>query len=233
MSSALVISAVVGAGTAAYSANAQKKAAQGQANAIAKTGDLVYDQWKETEARLAPYSDAGKPALEKQQALSGSLGAEKQKAAYDDYVESPGVAWARERGLKGLNQNAAAQGDYRSGNLDKALIDYSQGSALQDFNNYFNRLGSVAGTGLAATQAMAGVGSNAASTQAQIQQNAAEVTAQGKMAETQSYVSGLSSLAGVAGSYYGGGSTNAANAVNNQGSYTNNKGTTFSWGAMQ
>jgi len=185
-------------------AEGSKSAAKTAAGAQRESGEIIYKQFKETEKRLLPYSEGGLKAFEQQQALSGAEGPEAQQAAYDAYAESPGVAFARERGLRGIDRGAAAPGgnDLFSGNVDKARIGYSQGLALQDFNNYWNRLGSVAGTGLAATQAIGGVGSQAAQGQAQAVSNAGLMTAQGQVAAGQSYQSGLSSLGSALGNLY-------------------------------
>lgn len=181
-----------------------KKGAQAAADAQTAAGDQIYKQWKEFEARADPYATGGLPAYEQQQALSGAQGAEAQQAAYDQYVESPGVAFMRERGLRGIDRNAAARGgnDLFGGNVEKAKIDYSQGLALQDFNNYWNRLGSVTNTGLAATQAIGGVGSQAASGQAQLTAGAGQSLAQGRIASGQAYQSGFQNLGTAAGNIY-------------------------------
>ena len=208
MSSAIgwagLASVAVSVGSSVMSANASKSAARTAAGAQKDAGDQIYRQFKETEARLLPYSQGGLKAFKQQQALSGAEGAKAQQDAYNAYVESPGVAFARERGLRGIDRGAAAPGgnDLFSGNVDKARIGYSQGLALQDFGNYWNRLGSVTGTGLAATQAIGNVGSQAAQGQAQMTSNAGLTTAQGQVAAGQSYQSGLSSLGSALGNLY-------------------------------
>jgi len=185
----------------AMSSSAQKKAGREAADAQRESGDLIYKQFKDTEGRLLPYSQGGLGAFKQQQALSGALGRDAQQTAYDAYAESPGVAFLRERGLRGIDRGAAAPGgnDLFSGNVDKARIDYSQGLALQDFSNYWNRLGSVTGTGLAATQAIAGVGSQAAQGQAQAVSNAGLYGAQSKIAQANTYQSAFGDIAGIIG----------------------------------
>lgn len=197
-----IIGTVLTVGSTVYSANKAKSAAQAQANAQIEASDTIYRQFKETERRLAPYSDAGLPAFQKQQALSGALGPAAQEQAYQEYRESPGVAFARERGLQAIDQNAAATGQLISGNRDKRRMEFAQGMALQDFNNYFNRLGTITGTGLAAAQAIGGVGATASQGQAQMQAGAGQSIAAGQLGAAQAYQSGISNVGRALGGYF-------------------------------
>lgn len=203
MSGAIAAGALV-VGSSIYSARQQKKAGEAAARAQEAGGELIYQQFKDTEARLAPYSDAGLPAFQQQQALSGALGPVAQRAAFNAYQESPGVAFLRERGLRGIERSAAAGGDLFGGNVEKAKIDYSQGLALQDFGNYFNRLGAITGTGLAAAQAIGGVGGQAAQGQAQMIAGAGADRAAARIGATNSYMSGLQMLGGGLSGFSGG-----------------------------
>jgi len=191
--------AVVGGSAVAGSAIAakgSKDAARIQSAASERASEQIDQRYRENKEALSPYSSGGIESFKRQQALSGAMGSEAQEGAYQDYRESPGVAFAREQGLRGINQQASATGNLGGGNRLKRLTDYSQGLALQDFNNYFNRLGSVTGVGLGATQALAGVGSQAATGQATMTQNAGIARAQGKLGASQAYSSGLSDLYG-------------------------------------
>lgn len=200
-----LIPAAIGLLGSKSSADAQESAGQTAAQAQTDAADLLYKQFKETEARLLPYSEGGLPAFQQQQALSGALGQEAQQTAYDQYTESPGVAFARERGLRGIERSAAAPGgsDLFGGNVEKAKIDFSQGLAMQDFNNYWNRLGSVTNTGLAATQAIGGVGSQAASGQAQLTAGAGQSLADAGVAKAQTYQSALGNVGEAIGRIWG------------------------------
>jgi len=80
------------------------------------------------------------PGLERVRALVGGLGPEEQAAAFQNFQDSPGVAFLRERGLQGIDRDAAARGGLGGGNRLKALTDFSQGLALQDFNNQLSNL---------------------------------------------------------------------------------------------
>ena len=192
--------AIIGAAVSLFgsklSSDASKSAAQTQASAETEAARIIEKQFKVAEERLAPFVEGSQEAFQKQQAASGALGPEAQQVAFDEFVESPGVAFAREQGLKAINQNASASGTLRSGNTQKALIEYAQGLAEQDYGNYFNRLGTITGTGLAAAQAIAGVGSQAAQGQATQVASAGRTTAAGQVAGAQSYATGIQNAYG-------------------------------------
>jgi hypothetical protein len=105
-------------------------------------------------------------AFNSQQALSGALGADRQAEAFQNFQDSPGVQFLREQGLRGVDQRSASSGGLGGGERLKALTEFSQGLALQDFGNQFNRLGSITGTGLQAAQALGGISGQSGVTQA-------------------------------------------------------------------
>jgi hypothetical protein len=51
----------------------------------------------------------------------------------------PSYLWRLNQGLKGVNASAAAGGGYFSGATGKALNDYAQGSASEEYGQEFNR----------------------------------------------------------------------------------------------
>lgn len=99
---------------------------------------------------LNKWTQPGVAANNMQAALSGAMGNEAQAEAYANFNDSPGQQFLRERGEQAVLRNAAATGGTRGANVMKALSDYGQGMAQQDFQNYFNRAGTVADRGLAA-----------------------------------------------------------------------------------
>lgn len=91
-------------------------------------------------AQLDPFAQAGVGALEQQQALLGLGSPEEQQAAFDQFAESPGQRFIRERAQKSLLRNSAAIGGLGGGNVRSALVEQGAGFAAQDFNNQFSRL---------------------------------------------------------------------------------------------
>lgn len=93
--------------------------------------------------QLDPFAQAGRSALEQQQALLGLGGQEAQDAAFNAFAESPGQRFIRERAQKSLLRNASAIGGIGGGNVRSALVEQGAGFAAQDFGNQFNRLGDL------------------------------------------------------------------------------------------
>jgi hypothetical protein len=77
-------------------------------------------------------------SLDKQQALSGALGKEAQAQAFQEFQESPNVQFLREQGLREVGSGVPT-----GGNRLRELTKFSQGLALQDLQNQFNRLGAT------------------------------------------------------------------------------------------
>jgi len=82
-------------------------------------------------------------ALNQLRAISGSLGPEAQAQAFQAFQDSPGTAFLRERGLRGVDRRAAAGGGLGSGRRLEALTQFSQGLALQDLQRQLGVLGGV------------------------------------------------------------------------------------------
>ena len=120
-------------------------------------------------AQLDPFAQAGVGALEQQQALLGLGTPEQQQQAFDQFAESPGQRFIRERAQKTLLRNSAAIGGLGGGNVRSALVEQGAGFAAQDFNNQFSRLSDLRTAGQnAATNIGQGAlttGGNIASTQ--------------------------------------------------------------------
>lgn len=130
---------------------AEKRAGRKQAEAFGQAGELVSEQFGVTEEQISPFlerqvtPEAGL-SLQKQQAISGALGPEAQAEAFAAFEESPGVAFAREQGVRGIESETAVTGGAGGGDRLRELTRFSQGLALQDLQNQFGRL-SVTGAG--------------------------------------------------------------------------------------
>jgi hypothetical protein len=123
---------------------------------------IVNAQWEETQELLNPYVEGGMDAFKRQMALSGAMGGEAQQAAYDQYKESPGVAFQREQGMRGLESGLSARGGLGGGSRLKALSEFNQGIAMQDFNNQWNRLSGLSAMGQGAATNLASMGQQTA-----------------------------------------------------------------------
>lgn len=119
-------------------------------------------QFDITQGSLQPFQEAGVAALGQQQALLGLGGAEAQQAAFDQFSQSPGQQFLRDRAQKNLLRNSAAIGGLGGGNVRSALVQQGVGFAQQDFQNQFGRLGQLAGQGQAAATNIGQFGAQAA-----------------------------------------------------------------------
>lgn len=81
-----------------------------------------------------------------------------------DFYLSPDYQFAFNRGLGGVQASAAANGMSDSGAARKAEIEFSSGLATQQYQNYANRLMSLAGSGQAAASQQAAANQNYTST---------------------------------------------------------------------
>lgn len=131
-------------------------------NAYRGARDQDYDYTNQAVNALNPFLSGASGAQNQQAALSGALGPEAQAAAFAAFQESPGQKYLREQTERGVLRNAAAMGGIGGGNVMRALQENAMGLAQQDFQNQFNRLGTVAdrGVGVAGAQAnlLSGVG---------------------------------------------------------------------------
>lgn len=85
-----------------------------------------------------------------------------QQNAFAKFQTDPGYQFALDQGSQALQRSAAARGILNSGATAKALTDYGQGMASQQYGNYFQRLQSLAGVGQSATNATGQFGAQSA-----------------------------------------------------------------------
>lgn len=74
----------------------------------------------------------------------------------------PGYSWRLQQGAQGVMNQAAAGSGSLSGPALKALMDYNQGAASQEYSNAFNRFQTQQGNIFQRLTSMAGMGQNAA-----------------------------------------------------------------------
>lgn len=95
---------------------------------------------------LAKLTKFGEDAISKLSVLAGlgAGGTEAQQSAQEALTVDPGYQFRLEQGQKAVRQGLAARG-LGGGQYDKALADYSQGLASQEFANTTNRLMNIIG----------------------------------------------------------------------------------------
>lgn len=227
------IGAIIGGIGAIVGGVAQSRAANKSAQAQQYATDrqievqreqLAFDRQQAAQAQAnlererqerAPWIESGRNALA---GLNYEMGMGGRPANYAGFQATPGYQFRVDQGMDAINQTAAARGMRMGGNTLKALADYNQGQASQEYGNYYNRLAGLAGTGQTAmnqsaglVQAQANVGAGTAArgygyanaVGGALQNNAnAQATSFQKNANAVN--SGLNNLATVYGMYQGG-----------------------------
>ena len=135
---------IIGGG---MNANAARKAGKQQAQSAQLGIDEQRRQFDAMQAGLAPYAKAGQPALEQQQALSGSLGPEAQQAAIQAIQNGPLYSGLARQGEDAILQNASATGGLRGGNTQAALSQFRPNLMNSLIEQQYQRLGGLAGMG--------------------------------------------------------------------------------------
>ncbi len=94
--------------------------------------------------------------------ISTSMEAGGGSPDYSAFYKSPGYDFRFDEGQRAIERSASAKGGLMSGGMGRELTRYGQGFASGEFNNYANRLASLAGIGQTATNATGQLGSNTA-----------------------------------------------------------------------
>ena len=94
--------------------------------------------------------------------ISTSMEAGGGSPDYSAFYKSPGYDFRFQEGIRAIDRSASAKGTLMSGGQQRELTRYGQGFASGEFNNYANRLASLAGIGQTATSATGQLGSNVA-----------------------------------------------------------------------
>lgn len=205
--------AVATVAVGAYSANQQKKGAQGMANA-AQQGSAAEiaeraRQYDLTRSDQAPWLQAGTSALAQMQALNSG--------DFSSFQASPDYEWTFNQGLQALDRSAV--GNLRGGGTDADRMAYGQGMASQQYGNYYNRLAGLAGIGQNTASGLGSLGMSMANQNANSIGNAtlARQSAYGANADANSQLA--AGLGGAFNNWYQG---NLANNPGGTGWYLGN-----------
>lgn len=173
-----------------FQSNAADKATKAQTSGNDKALALQKEIFESNKTTTQPWIDAGKQALDS--LVNKTMSGEFDLSGYgmDHLVEDPGYQFRLAEGEKALNRAASARGKFLGGDQLKALTDYNQESASQEFDNAFarktqernaeyGRLQDINSAGLTAAGQRAGVASNYAANAGNIIQNTGQAQAQG------------------------------------------------------
>lgn len=161
----MVAAAVVGAATVAgsmYSSKQAGKAAKTQAASADRASEIQQENFEQTRKDLMPYSDAGKTSLNQLMGQMGSNGYFNQNFTGQDIYSDPSYQFRLQQGQDAIQSSAAAQGGLLSGATLKALQNYGQESASQEYGNAYNRFNADQTNRYNRLSNLVGVGQNAA-----------------------------------------------------------------------
>lgn len=173
----------------AIGSKSSKKAAAQQAAAAAEATrqqrehyDLtradLFKNYETDKANYQPFLDTGTAANNQLGYLmglggtgTGEAGSLAKSFTMADFEADPGYAFRLQEGMKALDRVNSAKGKYYSGGAAKALTDYNQESASQEFgsaydryrqnqSDLYSRLTGVSNTGMSAAGGIAGSGAN-------------------------------------------------------------------------
>lgn len=122
---------------------------------------------------------------------------------YRGFRESPGYQFSMDQAMRGASAAASAGGYLGSGRAAKASAEYAQGLASQEYNNYWNQLASVAGTGQAATSQTANASFNFGQQAGNNAIRAGDARASGLVGSANAWSGAINGVAGSAAWYAG------------------------------
>jgi len=154
VAAAIAGGAILGAAGSVVAAHQQSQAARGAANAQTRAANAniaeSQRQYDLTRSDFAPYREAGVNALGRLNAAS--------TGDFSAFTASPDYSFVRSEGTRDLGNSFAARGGAFSGNALRALSQYNQGLASEQFGNWWNRQQGLVNTGGSGTAGTAAAG---------------------------------------------------------------------------
>jgi len=184
--------AIGGAALANKGAKSAAKAQQQGANAATAEQRRQYDL---SRGDQMPWMDAGKGALGQMQKLNSG--------DYSSFNASPDYQWTLSEGMKGLDRSAASKGRLYSGGYGEDLTRYAQGAASTQYNNYDDKLASLAGVGQTSANQLGVLGANSANQIGNNMQNAADARASGYANTSNAWGNALGQVGQLGANYFG------------------------------
>jgi hypothetical protein len=195
MAAAMVGSALIGA-------DAAGSAADVQAGAADRAGELQREQFNRQVELQAPFREAGVRALPELEAASRYT-----PFGMQQFQADPGYGFRLSEGQKALDRQAAARGGLISGGALKAAARYGQEMGSQEYTNAFNRYQIENQSRLNPLQSLAGMAQTSAGQLGQAGQayatNVGEAGGQAAQARASGYMGGANALSSGLRDYMG------------------------------
>ena len=190
MVAAAAISAAGAVAGGAMAARGAKKAAQTQAKSADKASQIQLDMYNQTRQDLDPYKQAGATSLSQMMGQMGSDGYFNQTYTGQDIYSDPSYQFRLQQGQDAIQSSAAAQGGLLSGATLKALQNYGQESASQEYSNAYNRFNADQTNRYNRLSNLVGIGQNAAAQVGNAGAQTAQAVANNTMAGANSIAAG-------------------------------------------
>lgn len=168
------VGGLLGANSQAH--NAQKSVSDYQ-NAVQNSNTANTNAFNNEVSTFQPIYNTGVGGLNAANAML--------QPGYNFQTSDPSYQWRLQQGLNGVQSSAAAAGSLNSGGTLKALNNYAQGAASQEFQNQFNRQNTIAGYAQPAASGIATANQNYANNQQNAFFKGADGMATGRTAQGQ------------------------------------------------
>ena len=207
VAAAVIGSAVVGAAGSAYAGKQSSKAARTQAASADRASQIQQENFEQTRKDLMPYKQAGDTSLSQLMGQMTPDGYFNQTYTGQDIYSDPSYQFRLQQGQDAIQSSAAAKGGLLTGATLKALQNYGQESASQEYSNAYNRFNADQTNRYNRLSNLVGIGQNAAAQMGNAGAQTAQAVANNTMAGANSIAAGQVASA-----------NNWANTANNLGS---------------
>ena len=172
-----------------------------------RASQIQQENFEQTRKDLMPYKQAGDTSLNQLMGQMAPDGYFNQTYTGQDIYSDPSYQFRLQQGQDAIQSSAAAQGGLLSGATLKALQNYGQESASQEYSNAYNRFNADQTNRYNRLSNLVGIGQNAAAQVGNAGAQTAQAVANNTMAGANSIAAGQVASA-----------NNWANTANNLGS---------------
>lgn len=207
VAAAVIGATAVGAAGSAYAGKQSSKAARTQAASADRASQIQQENFEQTRKDLMPYKQAGDTSLSQLMGQMTPDGYFNQTYTGQDIYSDPSYQFRLQQGQDAIQSSAAAKGGLLTGATLKALQNYGQESASQEYSNAYNRFNADQTNRYNRLSNLVGIGQNAAAQVGNAGAQTAQAVANNTMAGANSIAAGQVASA-----------NNWANTANNLGS---------------
>ena len=203
------ITGLVVAGSQLLGSSMQAKAAGSAAETQASAaGAGIEEQRRQFDAMqelLKPYTEAGTPALEAQQAFLGLRGPEAERAAIDRIRGGETFKALSQQGEEAMLQRASATGGLRGGNIQGALAQFRPQLLSSLIEEQYGRLGGITKLGQSSAAGVGAAGMETGTNVSNLLASQGAARAGGQLGEAKAFGQLLNLPAQFLGMQYGAG----------------------------